>query len=247
MALINKPNTPVTGDVITAANTNANLDTIYNDYNGNITNANIAASAAIVDTKLAQITTASKVAAAAITGTLGVTHGGTGIATIAQGEVPYGSAADTIAALAVGTAGQFLKTLGAAANPAWAFAFGNAQIISFTRVMDAASSGTAIDYTVSALNPKAAVIIGFQSSAAVAGRDVFGFAEGINSTQMSMSSTDADQKYGSATIGIYAIVDSVNNRQEGTVTFGTNKLSVTWVKVATPPTVTYTFYALCFG
>lgn len=67
MALIVKPNTFSAGATITAATHNENFDTIYNDYNGNITNANISGSAAIADTKLAQITTANKVAAGAIT------------------------------------------------------------------------------------------------------------------------------------------------------------------------------------
>ena len=67
MALINKPYTAVAGQKIKAADYNNNFDTIYNDYNGNITNANISANANISDTKLAQITTAGKVAAGAVT------------------------------------------------------------------------------------------------------------------------------------------------------------------------------------
>lgn len=66
MSIISKPYTFSAGTVIVAAEHNSNFDTIYSDYNGNITNANISASAAIVDTKLAQITTASKVAVSAI-------------------------------------------------------------------------------------------------------------------------------------------------------------------------------------
>ena len=66
MATIVKPNTFSAGALILAAEHNSNFDTIYNDYNGNITNANISASAGIVDTKLAQITTASKVSGAAL-------------------------------------------------------------------------------------------------------------------------------------------------------------------------------------
>ena len=61
MATITKNNTFSAGAVIVASEHNDNFDTIYNDYNGNITTANIAAGAAIVDTQLAQISTASKV------------------------------------------------------------------------------------------------------------------------------------------------------------------------------------------
>jgi hypothetical protein len=67
MSLISKPNEHSSGDLIKSAETNENFDTIYNDYNGNIDNNNIKAGAGIVDTKLAQITTASKVSGAAIT------------------------------------------------------------------------------------------------------------------------------------------------------------------------------------
>ena len=59
MALVSIPNTFTVGAVIVASQHNANFSTIYSDYNGNITDANISASANIADTKLAQITTAS--------------------------------------------------------------------------------------------------------------------------------------------------------------------------------------------
>jgi hypothetical protein len=67
MAIIVKPNTLTNGTVAQATDVEADLTTIYNDYNGNITNANIAANAAIADSKLAQITTAAKVSGAALT------------------------------------------------------------------------------------------------------------------------------------------------------------------------------------
>jgi hypothetical protein len=49
------------------------------DANLLITNAKVSPTAGIVDTKLAQITTASKVSVTAITGTLGIGNGGTGL------------------------------------------------------------------------------------------------------------------------------------------------------------------------
>jgi hypothetical protein len=39
---------------------------------------------------------------------------------VVQGDVLYGSAADTLSRLAPGTSGQYLQTAGAAANPTWA-------------------------------------------------------------------------------------------------------------------------------
>lgn len=53
MAVINRPNgDAVNGQTITANYYNDDLNTIYNDYSGNITNANIAASAAIALSKI---------------------------------------------------------------------------------------------------------------------------------------------------------------------------------------------------
>jgi starch phosphorylase len=60
MATITKDHTFSTGATIVASEHNDNFNTIYNDYNGNITTANLAAGAAIADTQLAQISTAGK-------------------------------------------------------------------------------------------------------------------------------------------------------------------------------------------
>lgn len=56
-----------------------------------------------------------------ITGTLPVTKGGTGLATVAQGDILYGSAADTLSALAKSaTATRYVANTGTTNNPAWA-------------------------------------------------------------------------------------------------------------------------------
>ena len=52
MGAITKPNTFTAGQTADGSAVNSNFDTIYNDYNGNITNANIAAGAAIAGSKL---------------------------------------------------------------------------------------------------------------------------------------------------------------------------------------------------
>lgn len=108
MSLITKPNTFSAGLPIIASEHNENFDTIYDDHNGGLTNANIDSNAAIVDTKLAQITTAAKVSSTAFT-----------VSSQAQGDVLYynGSAWTRLAA---GTSGKYLKTQGSSANPTWA-------------------------------------------------------------------------------------------------------------------------------
>lgn len=88
MSLISIPFTFSAGAVIIASQHNSNFSTIYSDYNGNVDNTNIVGGAAIAysklslsgnitngdlagsiaDSKLLQITTASKVSGTAITG-----------------------------------------------------------------------------------------------------------------------------------------------------------------------------------
>ena len=70
MAIISSPITFSSGEIITASDHNTNYGNIYTEFNGNIDNGNIKALAGIVDTKLAQITTAAKVNVSAITGIL---------------------------------------------------------------------------------------------------------------------------------------------------------------------------------
>lgn len=54
-------------------------------------------------------------------GTLGVTGGGTGLATVAQGDLLFGSASNTLSALAKNaSATRYLSNTGTSNNPAWA-------------------------------------------------------------------------------------------------------------------------------
>lgn len=56
-----------------------------------------------------------------VTGTLGVTNGGTGLATFTQGDLIYASAANTLSALAKNaSATRYLSNTGTTNNPAWA-------------------------------------------------------------------------------------------------------------------------------
>lgn len=130
MSLITIPFTFSVGAVIVASQHNSNFSTIYNDYNGNITTVNLSASAGIVDTQLAPITTAGKVSGAALvtlgsipsgSGIVPSKNGGTGadLSAALIGAVPYFSATGVMAALASGTTGQVKVSQGAGA-PIWA-------------------------------------------------------------------------------------------------------------------------------
>lgn len=115
MSLISKQYTFTVGATIIASEHNANFDTIYNDYNGNITNANmsgsaaisysklnlndsvknsdISSSAAIVDSKLATISTAGKVTGDALTSLANIPSGAGNIPRV---NSPSGSLVQTI-------------------------------------------------------------------------------------------------------------------------------------------------------
>lgn len=68
--LITFAETATPGKLIKSTDWNSAFDRIYNEFNGNINNANIQAAAGIVDTKLATISTANKVNSSALLGTL---------------------------------------------------------------------------------------------------------------------------------------------------------------------------------
>jgi hypothetical protein len=54
-----------------------------------------------------------------VSGTLGVTNGGTGLITYTQGDILYASAAAALAGLPSVSAGSYLRSAGVAANPVW--------------------------------------------------------------------------------------------------------------------------------
>jgi hypothetical protein len=121
MALVTLPYVFSVGTTIISAQHNSNFSTIYNDYNGNITNANIASAAAIGYTKLALYGTIKQsdlISNIIIPASQGGTNAN--LSSSAQGAVPYFSSTGTMSALAAGTSGQFLQSQGSSANPQWA-------------------------------------------------------------------------------------------------------------------------------
>lgn len=83
------------------------IDTATGTLSG-ITTADLSATAGIVDTQLATLSTAGKVNLTALVAT-----------SQAQGDVLYASSSTVWARLGAGTSGYILKTQGAGANPVW--------------------------------------------------------------------------------------------------------------------------------
>lgn len=98
MSTLVKPFTFSAGATIRASEHNNCFDTLFNDFNGNITNVNFSATASISDTQLSVITTSSKVNFSALTTT-----------NQATGDLMFYSGTNLWTRFARGTANQSLK------------------------------------------------------------------------------------------------------------------------------------------
>lgn len=141
----------ITGAAISAS---ASIPYVSLSLTNSIVNADISSVAAIADTKLAQITTASKVSGAALTslnsvptgaGALPSKNGGTGsdLSAATVGADPYFSATGIISALAAGTSGQVKVSQGASA-PIWANALSSVSDYGTSASASTARQATAI-------------------------------------------------------------------------------------------------------
>ena len=114
MGNISNPNTFSAGATIIASEHNSNYDTIYTEFNGNISNDNIKTSAGIVGSKLDL----------SIPGAIGGTTPAAGsfstliVGTTHEGDVIYDNGTSLVR-LEPGTSGHLLMTAGSSAAVAW--------------------------------------------------------------------------------------------------------------------------------
>jgi len=111
MSTITKPNTFSSNTTASSSEVNANFDTIFNDYNGNITNANVSSSAAIAASKLNLATIAQ---AMTMSGAIFITGKGADVASTAamtlgsDGNVFDITGTTTITSITAKTAGTIV-------------------------------------------------------------------------------------------------------------------------------------------
>jgi len=129
MGLVSKTYTFSAGAVIVAAQHNTNFNTLYNLVNGSLDTDNLDANAAIVDTQLAQITTASKVNTSALTTT-----------SQAAGDVLYNDGTNWVRLAK--SAGKYLKSGASAVS--WETALSSGLIVQVQNALASTSDVTAV-------------------------------------------------------------------------------------------------------
>jgi hypothetical protein len=136
MGTVTRTYTYSAGAVIVAAQHNSNENALFNLVNGNLDTNNLSASAAIVDTQLAQITTASKVSTGALTTT-----------SAAAGDVLYHNG--TIWTRLAKDAGKYLKSGASAVSwdtPATTMPAGTVVQVVNTQTGAYATTSTQLDF-----------------------------------------------------------------------------------------------------
>lgn len=157
------------------------------------------------------------------------------IASQAQGDVLYASSASAWARLGAGTAGMFLKTLGAAANPAWAYApiF---KLSSTTRDLSTATGDQAI--TGVGFTPRLLLLIGAQDNNA---RMSIGIDDLTN--RLALSFDDAGNKWQVETTVSVAPGTGSDKQVAYVSAVGSDGFTLSWTKSGTP-TGTFTLFYL---
>lgn len=230
MAITLKPNNFTNGTTADATQVNANFDAIFNDYNGNITDANVAASG---------ITTYGKVSGAALS-TLGSVNALAGLlpnanlATITTAGKVSGAALTLLANIPSGAG--IIPTANLPSTS-------KVKVGSFTRDMTASSGD--VSYTGVGFTPKGVAFIYCKSSA----NFVFlgwGFDDGTNHSCISIYAAAGTEQGGDTySIAIYEAGDKAQNASISA--FGADGFTLTWAKQGTPSSGTAEIKYIAIG
>lgn len=165
----------------------------------------------------------------AINGTAPATKGGTGQTTYNKGDLLHASAANVLAALAIGTANHKLFVNAAGDLPEWATGI---KIGSFTRDI-ALASGNQVIGGIGFLGSHI-FCIGAESSS---NRSSWGFSNGASNYVISTPNFHVAPTTGlfhtGTTIAILFQVDN-GNYANGTITFQAGQFTIAWVKTGNP-------------
>lgn len=154
----------------------------------------------------------------------------------AQGDVLYASSSSAFARLGAGTAGMFLKTLGASANPAWAYA----PIFKMgTTTYDLSTSSGTQAITGVGFTPRLIFILGNQTGNA---RTSIGIDDGTNHYSIYM--VDAGNAFGTGTAASLNAGSGANSQSGYVSALDADGFTITWVKTGSP-TGTFTLMYLC--
>lgn len=230
MAVVAKPFTFSAGAVIIASEHNSNFDTLYNLVNGSLDTTNLASNAAIVDTQLAQITTAGKVNISALT-----------VSSQATGDIIYASSATAWARLAIGAATTVLH--GGTTPSFSAIAVGDlpgiqVKVSSFSRDISTASGSQAI--TGVGFTPKAVIFFG-----AIDGTTITSFGFGNATGEKTVFQRGSAGGWFNST-GLTFQVNSTPDQSYATIaSLDADGFTLTWTKQNSPTgTATINYLAI---
>ncbi len=214
---------------------------------GIILNADINAAAAIARTKLADISATSRVVGRKTAGAgaeeeLTLSDVLDMVGSAVQGDILYKNGSGWTR-LGAGTSGHFLKTNGAAANPAWAAVSADMKIISATRAQNGGNGGVTYAHGLgrTPLGVRIYATGAFNSGGTASQSLSQGGYDGTSNKCIYMRTSvsgSAGAVGAQASAAIY-MTDQAGGSQSGVITVDGTNVTITWTSGGSPETETF--------